>query len=44
MVMRHGADPTASILAFDADEWAAFKAGAADGEFNDLREQASTID
>ncbi|MFJ2578884.1 DUF397 domain-containing protein [Kitasatospora aureofaciens] len=40
VVMRHGGDPTAPTLTFDADEWTAFKAAAADGEFNDLREQA----
>ncbi|GAA2842149.1 DUF397 domain-containing protein [Kitasatospora aburaviensis] len=39
VVMRHGGDRTAPVLVYDADEWAAFKAAAAAGEFDDLPEQ-----
>ncbi|MFJ4668928.1 DUF397 domain-containing protein [Kitasatospora purpeofusca] len=36
IVMRSGADPSAPPLVFDQDEWKAFKAGAASGEFDNL--------
>ncbi|MFC8449471.1 DUF397 domain-containing protein [Kitasatospora sp. NPDC057223] len=36
IVMRHGSDPSAPPLVFDQDEWAAFKSGAAKGEFDNL--------
>nr|BEK65734.1 hypothetical protein KPHV_29610 [Kitasatospora purpeofusca] len=36
IVMRHGSDHEAPVLVFDQEEWAAFKSGAAAGEFNEL--------
>ncbi|MFJ8430456.1 DUF397 domain-containing protein [Kitasatospora sp. NPDC094019] len=34
IVMRHGSDHEAPVLIFDENEWAAFKSGAAAGEFD----------
>ncbi|MFJ7279814.1 DUF397 domain-containing protein [Kitasatospora sp. NPDC098663] len=36
IVLRKGNDQGAPVLVFTADEWRAFQAGAAGGEFNKL--------
>jgi hypothetical protein len=36
IVLRKGDDESAPVLIFTPDEWKAFRAGATDGEFNNL--------